>query len=195
MSGSTTRLTIDPATVLERSPIGSLQIRVFILCMVCLIMDGFDVQALGYAAPAILDEFGLPRSVMGPVFSAGNAGILIGSLVFSPIADRIGRRPVLVAMTLFFSVMTLATAQAQNLTQLFALRLIAGIGLGSIMPNATALIGEYSPASRRVTLMMCITVGFTAGAAFGGFIAAALIPAFGWRSVFYFARSRWWSAC
>jgi len=177
---------INPADILENSPIGSLQIRVFVLCMICLIMDGFDVQALGYAAPPIVREFGLPPSALGSVFSAANFGVLIGSLVFSALADRVGRRPVIIAMTLFFSAMTILTAQSQNLTQLFWLRLISGIGLGSIMPNATALIGEYSPTARRVTLMMCITVGFTAGAAIGGFIAAALIPAFGWRSVFYF---------
>jgi AAHS family 4-hydroxybenzoate transporter-like MFS transporter len=178
--------TINPAEVLERSRIGPLQIRVFILCMICLIMDGFDVQALGYAAPPLVREFGLPPSALGSVFAAANFGVLIGSLVFSAVADRIGRRPVIIAMTLFFAAMTLLTAQAQNLTQLFWLRLVSGIGLGSIMPNATALIGEYSPQRSRVTLMMCITVGFTAGAAIGGFIAAALIPAFGWRSVFYF---------
>ena len=178
--------TIDPADVLDRSRIGSLQIRVFVLCTLALVMDGFDVQALGYAAPALRRELGVDAAALGTVFSAANSGVLIGSVVFSALADRIGRRPVLVAMTLFFSVMTLATPQAQTLTQLFWLRFVGGIGMGAIMPNATALISEFSPARRRITLMMCTTVGFTAGAAIGGFIAAALIPAFGWRSVFYF---------
>jgi AAHS family 4-hydroxybenzoate transporter-like MFS transporter len=82
--------------------------------------------------------------------------------------------------------MTIATSYAQNIDQLFWLRLIAGIGMGCIIPNATALVGEFSPAARRVTLMMTITVGFTAGAALGGFVAAWMIPNFGWRSVFLF---------
>ena len=177
---------IDPAEVLDRSRIGPLQIRVFVLCTLALVMDGFDVQALGYAAPALRRELGLDATALGSVFSAANFGVLLGSVGFSVVGDRIGRRPVLVWMTLFFGAITLATAQAQTVTQLFWLRLVGGIGLGSIMPNATALVGEFSPAGRRVTLMMCITVGFTGGAAIGGFIAAALIPAFGWRSVFYF---------
>ena len=177
---------INPADVLDRSPIGSLQIRVFVLCTLALIMDGFDVQALGYAAPAVRRALEIDAAGLGTVFSAANSGVLIGSVVFSALADRIGRRPVLVWMTLFFAIMMLATSQAQTLRQLFWLRFVGGIGMGAIMPNATALISEFSPARRRVTLMMCITVGFTAGAAFGGFIAAALIPAFGWRSVFYF---------
>ena len=89
--------------------------------------------------------------------------MLLGSLVFSMVADKIGRRPVLIGATLFFSVMAIATAYAQNVPQLLWLRFIAGIGMGCIMPNATALIGEFSPKRSRVTFMMCITVGFTVG--------------------------------
>jgi AAHS family 4-hydroxybenzoate transporter-like MFS transporter len=177
---------VNVTELLENSRIGPLQVRVFILCMACLIMDGFDVQAMGYTAPAVLAEWGHDRSVMGPVFAAANFGVLIGALFFSMIADKIGRRPVIVYSTLFFSVMTIATAYAQNLEQLLWLRFIAGIGMGSIVPNATALVGEFSPKASRVTLVMCITVGFTVGAAVGGFVAAWIIPVFGWRSVFVF---------
>ena len=92
----------------------------------------------------------------------------------------------MVVATFFFSVLTIATAYSQDLTQLLWLRFISGIGLGCIIPQATALVGEFSPKKSRVTLMMCITVGFTVGAAIGGFVAAWLIPAFGWRSVFIF---------
>jgi AAHS family 4-hydroxybenzoate transporter-like MFS transporter len=178
--------TVNLTELLENSRIGPLQIRVFVLCMACLIMDGFDVQAMGYVAPAVLAEFGAERSVMGPVFAAANFGVLLGSLVFSMVADKIGRRPVIVWSTVFFSVMTIATAYAQTLEQLLWLRFIAGIGMGCIVPNATALVGEFSPKASRVTFVMCITVGFTVGAAIGGFVAAWLIPAFGWRSVFIF---------
>jgi AAHS family 4-hydroxybenzoate transporter-like MFS transporter len=192
--------TINLTELLENSTVGPLQIRVFTLCMVCLIMDGFDVQAMGYVAPAVLREWGVPGPTLGPVFAAANFGVLLGSLIFSMVADKIGRRPVLVWATLFFSILTIATAYAQNVQQLLWLRFISGIGLGSIMPNATALVGEFSPKRSRVTLMMCITVGFTVGAAVAGFVAAWLIPAFGWRSVFIFggaiplviAVAMWW---
>jgi AAHS family 4-hydroxybenzoate transporter-like MFS transporter len=177
---------INIADMLATSTVGPLQRRVFLLCGLCLIIDGFDVQAMGYVAPAVLADWKIPGPQLGPVFAAANFGVLIGSLVFSPLADKIGRRPVLVGATLFFAVMTLATAYAQNIDQLFWLRLIAGVGMGCIIPNATALVGEFSPAARRVTLMMTITVGFTAGAAIGGFVAAWMIPNFGWRSVFLF---------
>ena len=177
---------VNIGELLENSQIGPLQMRVFFLCMICLIMDGFDVQAMGYVAPAIVADWGIPRALLGGVFSAANFGVLIGSLVFSMVADKIGRRPVLIGATLFFSVMAIATAYAQNVQQLLWLRFIAGIGMGCIMPNATALIGEFSPKRSRVTLMMCITVGFTGGAALAGLVSLWMIPAFGWRSVFIF---------
>lgn len=177
---------LNVSELLENSRVGPLQIRVFVLCMACLVMDGFDVQAMGYAAPAVLADWGVPGPSLGPVFAAANFGVLLGALVFSMLADKIGRRPVLVWSTFFFSVMTIATAFAQTIEQLLWLRFIGGIGMGCIIPNATALVGEFSPKTKRVTLMMCITVGFTAGAALGGFIAAWLIPRFGWESVFIF---------
>jgi MFS transporter, AAHS family, 4-hydroxybenzoate transporter len=176
---------INLTELLENSAVGPLQIRVFALCMICLIMDGFDVQAMGYVGPAVVGEFGAPRSALGPVFAAANVGVLIGSLLFSMLADRIGRRPVIIYATLWFSLLTLATGFAQSMEQLLWLRFISGLGLGCIIPNATALVGEFSPRRSRVTLTMGITVGFTAGAAVGGFVALWLIPLFGWRSVFY----------
>jgi AAHS family 4-hydroxybenzoate transporter-like MFS transporter len=176
--------TINVSDLLGNSTIGPLHMRVFVLTTASLIMDGFDVQAMGYVAPAVLQDWNIPRALMGPVFAAANFGVLIGSLVFSVVADRIGRRPVLVGATLFYAVMSLATATAQDVTQLLWLRFIAGIGMGCIIPNSTALIGEFSPTRLRVTLMMCITVGFTGGAALAGVVSLWMIPAFGWRSVF-----------
>jgi AAHS family 4-hydroxybenzoate transporter-like MFS transporter len=177
---------INLTEVMDNCRIGSLQIRVFALCLASLIMDGFDVQAMGYVATAMLAEWGEPPQRLGSLLSVGNLGVLIGALVFSMVADRVGRRPVLVWATLFFAVMTITTAYAQNVEQMWWLRLIAGIGLGCIIPNATALVGEYSPKRTRVAWIMCITMGFTLGAALGGFVARELIPAFGWRSVFIF---------
>lgn len=176
---------IDLAAVLEHSRIGPLQVRVFALCMCCLVMDGFDVQAMGYAAPSVLKEWDVNSVQMATVFVAANFGVLVGLVGTSLIADLIGRRPVTVTATLFFGAITLVTARVETLDQLLLLRFIGGIGLGSVIPNATALVGEFSPLSRRVTLMMCITVGFTAGGALGGFVAAWLIPSYGWRAVFY----------
>jgi len=147
-------------------------------------MDGFDVQSLGYVAPALSAELHISRAQLGPVLSAAPLGVLIGSILCSMLADKIGRRPVLIASTLFYAVLTWLTARAGSLEELRIVRVIGGIGMGAIMPNAMALVGEYSPQRARVTIMMIVSNGFTAGAAMGGFIAAWLLPRFGCRSVF-----------
>src|SRR4030095_3701315 len=181
-----TQAKVNVADIVDNSKVGSFHVAIGVLCGMCLMIDGFDVQAMGYAAPALIRDWALAGPVMGPVFSAALFGILVGSLTFSTLADKIGRRPMLITATLFFSILTLATAPAANLNQLMALRFIAGIGLGGIMPNALALMGEYTPAKKRVGAMIVVANGFNLGAALGGFMAAWLIPNFGWRSVFYF---------
>jgi MFS transporter, AAHS family, 4-hydroxybenzoate transporter len=178
--------TINLTELMDNCRIGPLQIRVFALCLASLIMDGFDVQAMGYVATTMLGEWNQPAPALGPLLAWGHAGVLVGAIVFSMLADKIGRRPVLVGATLFYAIMTIVTAYAQDIDQMRWLRFIAGLGLGSIIPNATALVGEFSPKRTRVAWVMCITMGFTLGAAIGGFIANALIGAFGWRSVFVF---------
>src|SRR5882762_11586531 len=106
--------TINVAELIDNSRVGSLQITTFAICLLCLIMDGFDVQALGYVAPEIVREWQISSAALGPVFGAGNFGVLVGSLVFSMLADKIGRRPILIGATLFFGVMTIITAQAES---------------------------------------------------------------------------------
>lgn len=155
------------------------------LCGLCLVIDGFDAQAMGYVAPSVIAEWGVKKQALGPVFSASLFGMLFGALGLSVLADRIGRRPVLIGATLFFALAMLATPFATSIPILIALRFVTGLGLGCIMPNAMALVGECSPSAHRVKRMMIVSCGFTLGAALGGFVSAALIPAFGWRAVFF----------
>ena len=178
-------MTLNITEIVDESKVGKFQIGVFVLCGLCLIMDGFDVQAWGYVAPSLFSEWGI-ASAAGRVASFTLTGVLFGSLIFSMLADKIGRRPVLIGATLYFSVLTLITARVTSVEQLLVIRFIGGLGLGAIMPNAVALVGEYSPKRSRVTAMLIVSNGFTVGAAVAGFIASYLIPRFGWRSVFYF---------
>lgn len=176
---------IDISEVIDNSRIGRFQIVTFALCAASLIMDGWDVQAISFVGPEIRPEWQLTGQQFGQILSVTNVGVLIGSLVFTVMADKVGRRPVLIGATVFFSVMTLLAAGAESFEEMRMLRFVGGIGMGSIIPNATALIGELSPRKRRVTFIMTITVGFTAGAAIAALASAWLIPAFGWRSVLY----------
>ena len=176
---------IDVTRLIDDSPIGRYQWGVLILCGMCMILDGFDVQAMGYVAPALLQDWKVDKASLGPVFGAGLFGLLVGSLFISVIADKLGRRPVLIGSTFFFAVCMLLTPLTSTLDQLMIMRFITGVGLGAIMPNAMALSGEFSPQRKRISIMMIISCGFTIGAMLGGVLAAALIPRFGWQSVFY----------
>ena len=177
---------VDIPALIDGQPVSRFQFNVFLLLGAAMIMDGFDVQSMGFVAPEIIRVWGIPQAALGPVFSASLLGMLFGSLGLSVLADRYGRRPVLVGSMAFIGACMLATAWVTSLPQLLAARFITGIGIGGIMGNAMALVGEYSPARKRVSIMMIVSCGFTGGAALGGIIAAWLIPLGGWRAVFAF---------
>jgi AAHS family 4-hydroxybenzoate transporter-like MFS transporter len=177
--------TIDISEVIDKSKVGAFQVGVFILCGLCLIMDGFDVQAMGYVAPALIRDWKITSAALTPAFTAALTGILVGSLLCSMIADKLGRRPVLVFITLAFSLLTLLTGQANSIVQLVTLRFLAGVALGGIMPNAMTLVGEYTPGRLRVLMMIVVSNGFNLGAVLGGLLSVSLIPAFGWPAIFY----------
>jgi AAHS family 4-hydroxybenzoate transporter-like MFS transporter len=155
---------------------------VLIACEI--LMDGFDIQAMGFVAPALTQDWRIDPKDLGPIFGAGLVGMLGGSMLLSILSDRIGRRPVLVGSTTFFSLCMLATAAAESVQQLVFLRFLTGLGIGGVMANAAALATEYSPQRQRASLLMWISCGFTGGAIAGGLISALLIPWGGWRSVF-----------
>src|ERR1700688_420712 len=175
---------IDVAGFIDEQPVGRFQIRLLLACAAVLFLDGFDTQAIGYVAPDLARDWRVARGALGPVFSAGLFGLMIGALIFGPVADRIGRKKIIVFSTAAFGIGTLATVFAQDISSLFVIRFLTGLGLGGALPNAVALTSEFSPHRRRATMVMAMFVGFSVGAALGGLIAAALIPAFGWRSMF-----------
>src|ERR1700735_5107847 len=175
---------VDVAEFIDQQPVGGFQIRLLLICAAVLFLDGFDTQAIGFAAPAVAKEWGPTQGALGPVFSAGLFGLMIGALLFGPLADRIGRKKIIVLSTLAFGIGTLATAFVNDVNTLLVVRLLTGLGLGGAMPNTVALTSEFSPHRRRATMVMVMFVGFSVGAALGGLLAAAIIPQFGWRSVF-----------
>src|SRR5713226_8653654 len=175
---------IDVAEFIDQQPVGGFQIRLLLTCAAVLFLDGFDTQAIGYVAPALAKEWSLSKGALGPVFSAGLFGLMIGALVFGPLADRVGRKKIIILSTLAFGIGALVTAFVQDVNTLLAIRFLTGLGLGGAMPNAIAMTSEFNPRRRRATMVMIMFCGFSVGAALGGLLAAALIPQFGWRSVF-----------
>lgn len=175
---------VDLPALIDDQPVGRGQMWLLLTCAAVLFVDGFDTQAIGYVAPALAREWNLPRGALGPVFSASLLGLMLGALILGPLADRLGRKRIIVLSTLAFGLGTLATIFVTDTTGLLVIRFVTGLGLGGAMPNAVAMTAEFSPHRRRATMVMAMFCGFSVGAALGGLIAAALIPVFGWRSVF-----------
>ncbi len=186
MSGSQRpAVTLNIEELIDGEPVGWPQFHLLGLCAAVLFVDGFDAQAIGYVAPALARSLGLSRNALGPVFSAGLVGLMIGALAFGPLADRYGRKRVIVVSVAAFGLGALATMLANDAASMYWLRFLTGLGLGGAMPNAIALSAEFSPHRLRATMVMLIMCGLSAGAALGGLLAAALIPLAGWRSVFF----------
>jgi len=176
--------TIDVAATIDAQRIGGFQLRVFLLCAAVLFVDGFDVQGITYVAPAISQDWKLARGALGPTFSAGLFGVMLGAILLGPLADRIGRRRVIIWSCIAFGLGTLATVWVGSLTELLVVRLLTGVGLGGALPNAIGLASEYAPKPRRATVVTFVGSGISLGAIGSGIAAAQLIAAYGWRAVF-----------
>jgi MFS transporter, AAHS family, 4-hydroxybenzoate transporter len=176
--------TFDLESIIDRTSVSGLQVLVIMLCALVAMMDGFDTQSIAFVAPEIAASWHLAPALFGPVFGAGLFGGLVGAMIFGPVGDRFGRKPVLVLAVVVFAFASLVTPLIHSAPALIAIRLVTGLGLGGALPNFIALTSEYSPTRLRTTLVSVMFCGFPLGAALGGFAAAKLIPAFGWQSVF-----------
>src|SRR3954470_3310603 len=174
---------VDVQTFLNEHPFSGFQWVIFALCFMIVLLDGFDTAAIGYIAPSLLSEWAIPRPALAPVLSAALFGLVAGALAAGPLADRFGRKAILVGSDFVLGAACLTSAFSGNLTQLVGWRFMTGLGLGAAMPNAVTLMSEYCPDGRRATLTNTMFCGFPLGAAFGGFLAAWMIPLWGWRSV------------
>ncbi len=175
---------LDVQQFIDEHPFSRYQWRILAICFLIVAADGFDTAAIGFVAPALAREWAISKVGLGPVLGAALIGLAIGAFIAGPAADRIGRKKVLICSVAFFGVWTFAGVFASGIAELTAYRFLTGIGLGAALPNATTLLSEYVPARRRALLLNVMFCGFTLGASAGGVLSAALIPDFGWRSIF-----------
>ena len=168
---------------IDQHPFSPLQKRVLALCFLVVAIDGFDTASIGFIAPALRGEWGLSAAALAPLFGAGLFGLMAGALLLGPMADRFGRKPVLLLSVAFFGLTSLLSAFADNMTTLLVLRFLTGLGLGGAMPTTITLTSEYCPQARRASLVTLMFCGFTIGSALGGLVAAQLLATVGWRGI------------
>ncbi|MCP1772429.1 AAHS family 4-hydroxybenzoate transporter-like MFS transporter [Neisseria perflava] len=177
---------INVRTLLDSRDVSTYQKLVIFLCFLIVVMDGFDVVIMGFVGPSLKEAWNLSNSDLAPVLSAALFGLTIGALTAGPFGDRFGRRKVLIVSVFIFGLFTLLVACATQIWHMIVFRFIAGFAMGGIMPMVATLAKEYSPERRSALLVTIVFAGFTVGAAGGGFLAAWLIPHWGWESVFVF---------
>ena len=177
--------TIDVGAVVDGARLRPISTVVLTLCILVATSDGFDNQALAFTAPAMAAGWGLKMASFAPVFSAGLFGLLLGSMLFGTLADRFGRRRMLIVCAGVFGAATLATPFVPDVTTLMVVRFIGGLGIGGVPGAAAALVGETVPARHRQSFIAWTLIGVPLGGFLGGFVGAYCIPRFGWQSVYF----------
>jgi AAHS family 4-hydroxybenzoate transporter-like MFS transporter len=175
----------DVEAFIDRQRIGRRQIGLLAVCTLVLFIDGFDVFMIGKIAPAIAADFKVPTKDLTLLITFQQIGLAVGAFVMSPIADRHGRKRILILCLLAFGLLTLAGIFARSLMELAVLRGIAGIFMSAGMPITLALISEMTPRHRRSTFVAIGMAGFATGSTASGIVAAWLLDIYGWESGFW----------
>lgn len=175
--------TIDVNTVIDRDKLSPLQWLVFVLGFLVFFCDGLDTGIIGFIAPALLDDWGITKPELAPVLSAALVGMSIGAIISGPLADKFGRKKVIISTTLIFSIFTVLCGFATSTQDLTLYRFITGIGLGAAMPNISTIVSEYMPLKRKAFLTGLAGCGFMLGISCGGLLSAYLLESLGWAKV------------
>lgn len=174
----------DVGALIDDAPWSSYQKLLLCLVSLAILLDGFDNQALGFALPDILRDWGLAKADLAVALAAAQLGMFFGAIGGGFIGDRLGRKFALVGSVLLFGLATTLIGLAGGPITLAVLRLTAGIGLGAAFPNVAALAAEFTPARRRGLAVVITIVCVPLGGVIGGTAASFAMPLLGWRSLF-----------
>ncbi len=175
---------VNITAAMDETSMRGVMIRVGVICAAVALLDGSDTTSIGVAAPLIANKLKLSQVYLGPIFSSATFGMMVGALGFGALADRFGRKRILIVATLLFSVFTAATALANTLGILLLIRFSAGLGLGGAAPCFIALASEYAPKSHRAMIISFIWTAFPLGVVAGAVLNAYLLSHYSWHLIF-----------
>jgi putative MFS transporter len=170
---------------LDNSPVNKQLWLILIGVLMANLLDGMSVMMTSFAMPGIIREFKINSALAGGIFSAATLGLALGALFLPLLSDRIGRKPVFQWMILLFAFGSFLSAIATSYNAMILARFIAGVGLGAEIPIGIAAVVEYSPVRLRHIFLPLITVASSVGFIVAALLSIWLIPAFGWRSIFW----------
>jgi AAHS family 4-hydroxybenzoate transporter-like MFS transporter len=177
-------LDVNVSELIDNSRLNLFHIRVIGLCSCLLFFEGFDFYAISYVAPALGQALAISKPMLGPIFSAGQFGLMLGALILGIAGDRWGRKRVFILCGLVFGLASLATALTTSYLWLLIWRSIAGLGMGGAGPIAITIASDYCPRQVRAALTMVMYTGFSFGGVFAGAVNAYFLR-YGWQTVFY----------
>lgn len=184
-TASATPENFDISKAIDDGRFTSIQRMVYVLAALAIVVDGFDGQMIGYAIPMIMKEWGVTRAAFSVAVASGLAGMAVGSLSAGVLADKLGRKPVLVSSILLFGTSTLLIGQATDIPTIAAIRFFAGLGIGAALPAATTLTAEFIPFRHRTMAVTTAIVCYPLGGMLAGLAAGQILPTQGWRAFFF----------
>lgn len=164
-----------------------IQYSTIILCFMMNMLDGMDVLVIAFTAPAISTEWSVSPEALGVVFSAAVIGMTVGALFIAPLADKIGRKTMILGCALLMGSSIYGTSFAQSVNILMFLRFVSGLGIGAMLASISTLASEFAPNRSKDFWVSLVMGGYPVGAVLSGMVAAEVIPANGWRAMFQVA--------
>ncbi|MES2797862.1 MAG: MFS transporter [Bacteroidota bacterium] len=180
-------MTFNPKTIIDNSPISNLQYATLFVCFIMNMLDGMDVLVISYTAPAIAKAWSVSSETLGVVFSSGLLGMTIGAVILAPLADKIGRKNLILLSATIMGLCIFLTSYATNVTGLIFFRFISGLGIGSMLATTAALAAEFTPNKTKDFWVSLVISGYPIGAVVSGLVAAKVIPDHGWQYMFQLA--------
>ena len=182
-----TATTMNVNAVIDQAKFKPFHLTVVLWCLFVVLFDGYDLAINGVALPLLMKEWGMTAVQAGMLASTALAGMMFGAMLFGMLADKIGRKKVIMICIVLFSGLTFAGGFASNPTEFGILRFLAGLGIGGVMPNLVALTSEYAPQKMRSTLVTTMFSGYAVGGVMAALLGSWFTPNFGWQVMFFIA--------
>ncbi|EFE8345402.1 MFS transporter, partial [Escherichia coli] len=179
--------TVNVNAVVDEAKFKPFHLKIVLWCVFIVIFDGYDLAINGVALPLLMQEWNMTAVQAGMLASTALAGMMFGAMLFGMLADKIGRKNVILICVTLFSGFTFWGGFASGPTEFGILRFIAGLGIGGVLPNLVALTSEYAPQKMRSTLVTTMFSGYAVGGIMAALLGAWFTPSFGWEIMFYIA--------
>ncbi|ENV37133.1 hypothetical protein F959_01941 [Acinetobacter venetianus RAG-1 = CIP 110063] len=179
--------TVNVNAVIDQAKFTPFHWTILLWCLLIIIFDGYDLVIYGVVLPLLMQEWSLTSVQAGMLASTALCGMMFGAMLFGALADKIGRKNVILICVTFFSGFTFLGAFASSPFEFGILRFLAGLGIGGVMPNLVALTSEYAPKRIRSTLVGTMFSGYAIGGILSALIGSYLVESQGWQIMFLIA--------